>query len=105
MNCHQESKWNDKWRPALDKNLLPETPEQLVNSVQRISIPTLRGYTTDDSSYWVPDPDNNGLTKEEFNQYLDTYVLSPMYRDNIGELVQVVAKKYLKVLYVSDSNV
>ena len=69
-----------------------------------MSIPTLRGYTREDGSYWVTDPDNNGLTKEEFNKYV-AYVLSPMYVDNIGELVQAVAKKYLKVFYVSDSTV
>jgi len=92
---YQESNHYVGWKPAVDSNLLPETPEQLVNSVQRISIPTLRGYTREDGSYWVTDPDNNGLTEEEFNKYV-AYVLSTLYLDNIGELYQAVAHKYLQ---------
>ena len=60
-----------------------------------MSIPTLRGYTREDGSYWVTDPDNNGLTKEEFNKYV-AYVLSTLYLDNIGELYLAVANKYLQ---------
>ena len=90
-----------KWTPAVNSNFLPETPQQLLSSVKnRISIPTLRGYTTEDGSYWTKlrDHDNNGMTKEEFNIYVAA-VVAEMHQEYSGKqsLVDAVANKYLKV--------
>ncbi|GFN75757.1 neuroligin-3 [Plakobranchus ocellatus] len=50
---------------------LPELPEKLLEKPSElVAIPTMYGFTTDDSSWMISDPDDNGVTPEEFFQYV-----------------------------------
>lgn len=56
--------------------VLPKTPkEMLAETADLVGIPTIVGYTTDDGSWLVPDPENEGFSNALFLYFLSIYVV------------------------------
>ncbi|GFR61402.1 carboxylic ester hydrolase [Elysia marginata] len=74
---------------------LPEHPSVLANKTSDIvSIPVVLGWTADDSSWYVPDPDDNGLTFEEFASFVQSYISISYTPAEAGPLYQRVLRQY-----------
>lgn len=66
---------------------LPEHPSELAAKTQEIvPIPMIFGWTSDDSSLYVPDPEDNGLTIEEFSTFIQGYLRTTYLPEDVGEL-------------------
>lgn len=79
---------NTVYSPVIEDvfGVLPDTPLRLVDSKDRVYIPTISGYTTHDGSWLVSDPNNKGFSLEEFKGYLKVFIermFLPGYHDSL----------------------
>ncbi|GFO12050.1 carboxylic ester hydrolase [Plakobranchus ocellatus] len=75
---------------------LPETPEQLLAKTDElVFIPTIVGFTTDDGSWLVPDPDDDGITYPEFQYILNAYLALGFPPSEKDEVYRRVTEAYL----------
>ncbi|XP_005106414.2 neuroligin-4, X-linked [Aplysia californica] len=91
---------NMVWLPVVETTfgVLPDTPIKLLNDKQNLMhIPTIYGYTKEDSSWLVPDPENDGVTLIEFNTILRSIIANLFDSDSRiqNELYKNVLKVYL----------
>ncbi|XP_059142642.1 neuroligin-4, X-linked-like [Physella acuta] len=76
------------YSPVLENvfGVLPDTPLHLVDSKDKVYIPTISGYTTHDGSWLVSDPNNKGFSLEEFKLYMKAFIermFLPRYHESL----------------------
>lgn len=75
---------------------LPDYPKRLLETGAFSRVDTLRGFNSGEYSYFISDPENNGITRNEFNatfeRFFSKYLLNEQAHDF---LVQAVNREYL----------
>ncbi|XP_059179288.1 uncharacterized protein LOC131958336 [Physella acuta] len=77
---------------------LPDYPKNILDSKNINAVDTLRGYNSGEMSWPVQDPDDNGITRDEFSRYFRGVLKVVSYVNN--DAIQ----KIVEEMYLSDET-